>query len=104
MYCIEQNKDFFDRPVRLSLEERNDAMNVIGCFFSSMPLSDIRIQLQRLLYAALTTSDEHFSDASERKNIHWFINETESFFEAALLLYEAYEQRELLKIVKPAKP
>jgi len=90
MHCIEQNKDFFDRPVCLSPIEREYPLRVLKNYFDQFDLSEVRIQLYQLYNNAINSKGD-FDDAKERKNISWFVQVTEEALEAALLVAQKYK-------------
>jgi len=88
MQCIEQNRDFFDRPVCLSPEDRENPLRALVLYFNQFELSDARIHLQQLLYSSICSDCGDFDEASARRDAYWFVKCTEELLEAALLVAE----------------
>lgn len=86
MNQFEQNKEFYNQPVRLSAEQIAEPAEVLSAFFEDFHLYECRILLHDWLQAALTTPNSQFAEADQRNEISVFAEKLEELLEAALLI------------------
>jgi hypothetical protein len=80
--------EIYNQPIRLSVEERENPLQVLGEYFSDYDLGDVRHQLWLFLSISLTASDESFCEPIDRANLLTFYERTEELIEAAFILAE----------------
>ena len=85
MSLFEQNKEFYNRPIRLTLSEQKNPDSIINGFCGAHHLYEIRKYLWDLLETALTTNEGVFQDAESRQAILVFYAHLEELMEAIYL-------------------
>jgi hypothetical protein len=83
--------EFFNRPIRLTEEERNDPLKVVSCFFDDYTLSEIREHNQQIDHICLSTDAAPFQESDERDRLLCYRNDEERALEAAFLLSRKYD-------------
>jgi len=91
MYHFQQHKEFFDRPVHLSDQEKVDPIRVIDGFFTDYSLSEIRELNQQMDHICLSTDSPPFEEPDERDRLLCYRNDEERALEAAFLLSRKYD-------------
>lgn len=86
MTIFEQNKEFYNQPIRLDKEQKKDPLQVINDFFGDIHLWECKEELAGWLEVALTTSNSQFDVAGQRKPIFTFAEKLEELVEAAYIL------------------
>ena len=84
--------EFFNRPIRLTEEERKDPLKVVSCFFDDYTLSEIRDHNQQMDYVCLSADSQSFQEPDERDFLLCYRNEEEKVLEAAFLLSRNYDR------------
>jgi hypothetical protein len=87
MELFQMHADFYNKPIRLSKEQRDRPFDVINHFFQDHRLSEIRQVLWDWLEVSMTTSNTAFDEPSERDRIFWFYKALEEFVEAAYVIH-----------------
>lgn len=83
MHNFNLHSEFYNKPILLTEEEKQDPLPVIRRFFEDVKLVEVRIHLYNLLEVALTTPNTIYDDASERDTVVCFIKQMEKMVEAA---------------------
>ena len=78
--------EIYNLPIRLSVEERENPLNVFSEYFCDYELSDARHHLWLLLEIALTAPDEVFSEPTDRADLLAFYKRTEELIEAVFII------------------
>lgn len=78
--------EFYNQPILLTEEEKQDPLSVIREFFDDVKLIEVRIHLYNLLKVALTLPNTIYEEASERDTVSCFIKQLETMVEAANML------------------
>lgn len=86
MSIYRRNKEFYDKPIRLTRKERKKPFLVIDEFLAAFHLSEIREDLEKLTYVAITSKNDEFQKPEERANILLLKERLEQFLEAIYLL------------------
>lgn len=86
MNLFEQNKDFYNQPIRLTAEQIDNPVIVLEDFFSNFHLYESRELLADWLRAVLTTPNAQFAEASERSGIVVFAEKLEELLEAVSVM------------------
>ena len=81
-----QNPDFYNKPVSLPDEYRNDPVAFLEHFFSDYHLIDLRSFLDEILETCLTTDNPPFDKPEKRADIILLHKNIELLFEAAFML------------------
>jgi hypothetical protein len=77
---------WYNQPLRLNEEERNDPLLVINDFFECYHLNDVRDLFWKWLVEVLSSSGSISSEALERGNHIFFYEKIEALIEACYLL------------------
>lgn len=88
MAHFQKHPAFFNKPIILTDEEKNDPMSVIIDFFTDYNLSEVREIHQNIDHVCLTSNAPPFDDPEERNNLLSFRESEEKVMEAALILME----------------
>jgi len=88
MSHFQQHPAFFNKPIKLTEEEKEDPMSVIIDFFTDYNLSEVREIYQNINHICLTSDAPPFDDPEERDNLLSFRESEEKVMEAALILME----------------
>ena len=88
MSHFQQHPAFFNKPIKLSEDEKKDPMRVIIDFFTDYNLSEVREINQNIDHVCLTSNVPPFDDPEERDNLLSFRESEEKVLEAALILME----------------
>jgi hypothetical protein len=81
-----EQKDLFDKVLRLNEEERRNPMIVIERFFGDYRLHECRYNLWMMVETCLTTDNAEFSDPDERADLLLRFRDLEGLLEAGYLL------------------
>lgn len=79
------HSEFYNQPILLTEEEKQDPLPVIRRFFEDVKLVEVRTHLYNLLEVALTTPNTIYDDASERDAVICFVKQFEKMIEAIFL-------------------
>lgn len=82
--------DFYNRPIRLTEEEKANPLEVLRIFFVETNLSEIRSELWQVVATCASVQDSVFDDPIKRQNLLILYREVERALEAALLLSEQW--------------
>lgn len=82
MHHFNLHSEFYNKPILLTEEEKQDPSSVIRRFFEDVKLVEVRIHLYNLLEVALTRPNSIYSEANERDNVLCFIKHLEKVIEA----------------------
>ena len=88
MQNFELHHEFYNKPILLTEEEKQDPLSVIREFFGDVKLIEVRIHLYNLLEVALTRPNTIYDDAGERDAVACFITQLEKAIEAAHSILE----------------
>ncbi len=88
MNVFEQNKDFYNNPIRLSPDQLQDPLKVLREFFIDFHLYESRALLADWLQTALTTPNSQFAEAAERNAIAVFAEKLEELLEAVSIIIQ----------------
>lgn len=88
MTPFETHPAFYNRPIRLSAEEKAAPLEVLQDFFQTCPLATLRRLLWQTVEAALALPHSVYDEATERQHLLWLYRELETALEAAALLCE----------------
>ena len=88
MSHFQQHPAFFNKPIKLTEDEKKDPMRVIIDFFTDYNLSEVREIHQNIDHICLTSDAPPFDDPEERDNLLSFRDSEEKVMEAALILME----------------
>jgi hypothetical protein len=90
---------WYNQPLRLTEEERNNPLLVIKDFFECYHLNDVRDLFWKWLVEVLSSSGSISSEALERGNHIFFYEKLEALIEACYLLRK--QALEAAQIVHP---
>ncbi len=76
------NPEFYNQPIWLTEEEKQNPILVITQFFVDVKLIEVWKQLANLLEVALGSSNTIYDESSERDNVLYFIKELEKLVDA----------------------
>ena len=96
MCCMSQyleQKELFDKVLRLTKEEIQDPMLTIEQFFSDYRLHECRHHLWTMVETCLTTENTGYNGAEERGNLLWQHRDLERLLEACSLLLKNRGQK-----------
>jgi hypothetical protein len=99
MSHFQKNKEFYDKPIRLSEGEKKDPFIVLDEFFTDYNLSEIREINQQADQACLTTDTPPFDDPDKRNQVIYYRESEEKVLEAASILLQ--NRASFLKPVLP---
>jgi hypothetical protein len=88
MSPFQNNPEFYDRPIRLTEQQKEQPLEVIRSFFQNCHLHELRRVLWKMLETSLTVRNSVYDDATERSQLLWFYRELETMLEASFLLCE----------------
>jgi hypothetical protein len=91
MCHFQQHQEFFDKPIRLSDQEKTNPISVIDGFFTDYRLSEIRELNQQMDHICLSTDSPPFQDADERARLLCYREDEEKALEAAFLIWRNSE-------------
>ncbi|WP_127131293.1 hypothetical protein [Pseudoflavitalea rhizosphaerae] len=77
---------FFNKPVRLTREQKKNPSAVILEFFTTYHLDDIRHLLWQWIEAAMTSDGDQFESPSDRSDLLFFYRNLELMSEAAYMI------------------
>ncbi len=86
MHNFELHTEFYNQPILLTKEEKQEPLSVIREFFGDVRLIEVRIHLHNLLEVALTQPHTIYDDAKARDAVVFFIKQLEKMMEAANIL------------------
>ena len=86
MLSFLEQKDLYDRVLRLREEEQKDPVGVIERFFSDYRLYECRHYLWMMVETCRTTENTGFSEPEERANLLLRFRSLEELLEAGYLL------------------
>jgi hypothetical protein len=89
MSHFHQHQEFYDKPIRLSAEEKNDPLKVIDEFFTDYNLSEIREINHDVDRVCLSSDTPPFQDPEERDLLISYRESEEKVLEAASILLES---------------
>lgn len=88
MSHFQQHPAFFNRPIKLTEEEKKAPIRVIIDFFTDYNLSEVREIHQSIDHVCLTSDAPPFDNPEERDCLLAFRESEEKVLEAALILME----------------
>lgn len=88
MSHFHQHQEFYDKPIRLSAQEKNDPLKVIDEFFTDYNLSEIRAINHDVDRVCLSSDSPPFQDPEERDLLISYRESEEKVLEAASILLE----------------
>jgi len=88
MSHFQQHREFFNKPIYLSEEEKKAPLDVIKEFFADFSLSEVREIHEQIDQACLATDSHPFDEPEERDQLMYFRRKEEKALEAALQLLE----------------
>lgn len=91
MSIYRQNQAFFNQPYLLTEEQKQQPLEVIKHFFSTLKLYQAREDLATLKNVALISENLEFEEATKRADIIVFFDRIEELLEAAYLLIHGNE-------------
>jgi hypothetical protein len=104
MSHFQQHQEFYDKPIRLSEEEKNDPLKVIDEFFTDYNLSEIRELNHDVDRVCLSSDAPPFHDPEERDLLISFRESEEKVLEAASILMKSQKAGQLPgKLLRSAK-
>jgi hypothetical protein len=103
MSHFQQHPAFFNKPIKLTEEEKKDPMSVIIDFFTDYNLSEVREIHQNIDHICLTSDVAPFDDPEERDNLLSFRDSEEKVMEAALILMETQSDNLASGITRQSK-
>lgn len=83
MQPFDLHPEFYNQPIWLTEEEKQNPMLVIKQFFDDVKLIEVRTHLYNLLEVAITKNDTIYDDAKERDAVLCFVKQLEKLVEAA---------------------
>jgi len=86
MQPFDLNPEFYNYPIWLSEEEKQDPVNVIKQFFEDVKLIEVRQYLSNMLEACLASPNSLYDDCKERDTILCFCKQLEKMVDAAHVL------------------
>jgi hypothetical protein len=86
MHIFELHPDFYNHPILLTDEQKQDPVSVIREFFDDVKLIEARVHLHNLLEVALTRPNTFYDEAGERDAALCFIKQIEKTLEASWML------------------
>lgn len=86
MLSFLEQKDLYDRILRLGEKEQQDPAKVIERFFSDYRLHECRHYLWMMVETCFTTDNTSFSEPEERANLLLRVRSLEELLEAGYLL------------------
>jgi hypothetical protein len=81
MQPFDLHPEFYNQPIWLSEDEKENPVNVIKQFFDDVRLIEVRIHLYNLLEVALTTHNTIYDDARARDALFCFVDRLEKMVE-----------------------
>jgi len=97
MQLYHQHSEFYDKPILLTEEEKDDPRSVLRYFFEAHHLHEIRQVLNDCLETALTSENHLYAQASERDSLVYFYRELEIFIEAVYVFDQSNKNVEQKK-------
>ncbi|MEA3425103.1 MAG: hypothetical protein U9R46_02530 [Bacteroidota bacterium] len=88
MHHFNLHSEFYNQPILLTEEEKQDPLPVIKRFFEDVKLVEVRIHLYDLLEVALTTPNTIYDEASKRDAVLCFVKQLEKLMEVAWITLE----------------
>jgi len=85
MQPFDLHPEFYNQPIWLTEEEKQNPLAVIENFFGDVKLIEVRIHLYSLLEVALIKPDTIYDDAKERDALLCFVKHLEKTVEALYL-------------------
>lgn len=86
MRTCNNHPQWYNQPLRLTEEQRNDPMSVLHEFFECYHLNDVRDLVWKWLVEVLTSSGSISAEALERGNNIFFYEKIELLIEACYVL------------------
>jgi hypothetical protein len=81
--------EFYNQPILLTEEEKQDPLPVIKRFFEDVKLVEVRTHLYNLLEVPLTTPNTIYDEASERDTVLCCVKQLEKVIEIAYILQKS---------------
>lgn len=88
MNQFELHRDFYNRPIRLTEEEKANPLKVLRTFFVETNLSEIRTELWQIVATCISVPDSVFDCPIKRQNLLILYREIERALEAGLIACE----------------
>ncbi|MDD2792359.1 MAG: hypothetical protein PHD73_04215 [Sediminibacterium sp.] len=85
MHNFNLHSNFYNQPILLTDEEKQDPLPVIRSFFEDVKLVEVRTHLYNLLVVGLTTPNTIYEEASERDAAICFVKQLEKVIEAVFV-------------------
>lgn len=86
MHNFELHPEFYNQPILLTEEEKQNPLSVIHEFFEDVKLVEVRIHIHNLLEVTLTRPNTIYDNSSERDIVLCFVKQLEKMVDAAWLL------------------
>ena len=86
MQPFDLHPEFYNQPIWLTQEEKENPMTVIKQFFDDVKLIEVRQHLANLLEVAIAFDNSIYSDARERDAVICFCKQLEKMVESVQLL------------------
>ncbi|MFZ6024567.1 MAG: hypothetical protein ACOYVG_08960 [Bacteroidota bacterium] len=86
MHTFELHPEFYNHPILLTKEEKQNPLSVIREFFDDTKLIEVRIHLYKLLDVALTQHNSIYHEAAERDAVLCFVKQLEKMIEGAIII------------------
>jgi len=80
-------QEIFNKPIRLSIQERIHPIIIFNEFFTDYHLSDLRHNLWEIVQACITSDNPYFDDPAKRADLFMFYERIEGLLEAAHIFH-----------------
>jgi hypothetical protein len=88
MKPFDLHPEFYNRPIWLSDEEKENPITVIKQFFIDVKLIEVRQHLANLLEVAVASNNSIYFDATERDAVLYFYKQLEKVIEIMWVMNE----------------
>jgi hypothetical protein len=86
MQPFDLHPEFYNKPIWLTEEEKENPMSVIQGFFEDVKLIEVRQHLSNMLEVCLASSNSLYTDSQERDAVLCFYNQLEKLVDATYVL------------------
>ncbi len=97
MSIYHRHSEFYNGPVRLTMQQMEDPTEVIHHFTNDIPLSEVRKYLWELVEVAITSESHLFENNFKRNGLMNFYRELETVMEAIYLQHQEKHQYDILQ-------
>ena len=87
MLFLQEDKEFQDQAILLSMDEILNPMEVVRSIFNEIKLGEVRDVISKAIEVCLTTTNQPFSKAAGRYELLSTFKKIELLIEATSLLY-----------------